>query len=240
MLPLKAQIKAWLRQIGIEVHRYSPIGSSNALISNLLRKKEIDLVIDVGANIGQYGCWLQEIGFSGNIVSFEPSSEAHAKLCERTKNSKWVVARRCALGERDGDAMINISGNSVSSSLLAMRPTHLLAAPESRYQHEEAVALHTIDTVANEYWTSINRLHLKIDAQGYERHVLQGAAKTLSQVHTMQVELSLVSMYEDDYVVEDAIRHMRSIGFSPWALLPVFQEKLTGRHLQVDGVFVRD
>ena len=80
---------------------------------------------------------------------------------------------------------------------------------------------------------------LKIDTQGYELHVLKGASGLLHRVVAMQLELSLVPLYEGAPTFSEMLSYMQSIGFEIFNIVPVFKDNRTGRVLQVDGYFVR-
>jgi FkbM family methyltransferase len=75
-----------------------------------------------------------------------------------------------ALGDAQGEASINIAGNSYSSSLLAMLDLHRQAAPEAGYVGTETVPVRTLDSVAGDYLRAGERLMIKIDVQGSRRH----------------------------------------------------------------------
>src|SRR5215470_6869482 len=113
-----------------------------------LRRSETDVVLDVGANSGQFALALFNAGFTGRIISFEPLSLAHAALSEAAQNHPdWEIAPRCALGAAVGSAVINIAGNSFSSSLRPMLERHLAAAPQSAYVGSETVHVETLGNV---------------------------------------------------------------------------------------------
>jgi hypothetical protein len=81
---------------------------------------------------------------------------------------------------------------------------------------------------------------LKVDAQGYERHVLAGAAATLARVAGVQLELSLVPLYEGAMSFDEGLEAMAGAGLELARLDAVFEDPRTGRLLQCDGVFIRD
>ena len=83
-------VKAVFRQMGLEVHKYSALASPTAQIVCSLKKYGIDLVLDVGANQGQFASGLRDAGYPGRIISFEPLSEAYGILQELSK-------KRCAM-----------------------------------------------------------------------------------------------------------------------------------------------
>ena len=112
----------------------------------LLRRFRVDVVFDIGANVGQFASELFGAGFAGRIVSFEPLSAAHGQLIETSQpEPRWAVAPRCALGESDGEATIHVAANSQSSSLVHMLDRHMQAAPRSRYIGSETVEVRTLD-----------------------------------------------------------------------------------------------
>lgn len=100
---VKTVIKKLVRNLGFELKRYKPNLSETARMQQLLAYHKIDLVFDIGANIGQYAMFLREIGYSGRIVSFEPLSSAHAQL--QALSSKDPCGR-LHLGWQSGIEMI--------------------------------------------------------------------------------------------------------------------------------------
>lgn len=239
---MKKMVKKILRQAGVDVVRITPRNSDPARLQMLLSYHHVDLVLDVGANIGQYGQSLREHGYEGRIVSFEPLSSAYVELARRSAEySSWQIAPRMAIGRDQGEIEINIAGNSYSSSVLSMLDTHLDAAPHSGYIGKEAVLISTLDAVVPEYLKDAQAVFLKIDTQGYESAVLDGAVATLKQhVVGLQLELSLLPLYEGQVTYLELIQRLCAQGYSLHAVLPGFSDPQTGRLLQMDGIFFRD
>ena len=236
----KQSIKQVLHAMGIEAHRFNPATSPLARLMAALRTFDIDLVIDIGANNGQFAKELRAGGYSGRIVSFEPLTTAHRRLLQASKNdSAWQVHSRCALGDHLGEIELNISGNSVSSSILPMLTAHSDAAPASTYLGSETAPLTTVDHAVLPYFEGAKAPFLKIDTQGYEWYVLDGALATLPKVRGIQVELSLVPLYEGQRLWRECIERLEAAGFVLWALQPVFIDPANGRTLQWDGLFFR-
>jgi len=237
---VKQGIKQVLHAAGIEAHRFHPDTSQLARLMVALRHFNIDLVIDIGANEGQFAKELRAGGYSGRIVSFEPLSAAYGRLLQESNHdSDWHVHQRCALGDCPGEVELNISGNSVSSSILPMLTSHSRAAPESAYLGHESAPLITLDSIAPPYFEGAQAPFLKIDTQGYEWHVLDGALATLPKVRGIQMELSLVPLYESQRLWRECIERLEAEGFVLWVLHPVFVDPATGRTLQWDGLFFR-
>lgn len=237
---LKDLIRGVLRKSGFDICRYVPSESKGAQLTLLLKEFGIDLVLDIGANTGQFASEIRQYGYAGGIVSFEPLSEAYGDLLQSSNNdSDWHVYPRCALGDREGEVEINIAGNSESSSILPMLETHRAAAPQSAYQGKEIVPLKTLDMAAGQYLKDVRAPFLKIDTQGFEWQVLDGARETLPRIKGIQVELSLVPLYEGQRLWREVIDRLEAEGFTLWAFKPVFSDPISGRTLQVDGIFYR-
>lgn len=239
-MSLKNAIRATLQHFGLDVHRYVRQVPPPSPIIISMRKFKIDLVLDVGANRGQFASEIRRGGYAGKIVSFEPLSEAHGKLLLASDgDAQWDAYPRCALGDHDGEVEINVAANSESSSILPMLESHRRAAPESAYQGKEIVPVKTLDAVAGRYLKDACAPFLKIDTQGFEWQVLDGARSTLPHIKGILVELSLVPLYEGQHLWREMIDRIEAAGFTLWAFQPVFSDQGMGRTLQVDGVFYR-
>jgi len=237
---MKKFIKKIIRNLGYEVHRYIPGSSSSAQIISSFRKFDIDLVLDIGANTGQFGSELRGGGYQGEIISYEPLSSAHAELVRNSSNdSAWQVYPRCALGDHIGEAIINIAANSASSSLLPMLGSHLDAAPYTKYVGSEAAPLLTLDSVALDKVVRFKNPFIKIDTQGFEWRVLDGSVQVLSYARGLLLELSLVRLYDDQHLWRKVIERLEQSGFNLWAIQPEFISPNDGRTLQVNGIFFR-
>jgi len=80
---------------------------------------------------------------------------------------------------------------------------------------------------------------MKIDVQGYELQVLEGASNILSKIKGMQIELSLVLLYENQLLFLDMLDYITNLGFEIYDILPVFKDRQSGKLLQFDGIFFR-
>ena len=238
---LKKMAKQIFRNFGLEVHRYAPDSTPTTQLVSSLRKFDIDLIFDVGSNQGQFASGIRYCGYKGNIVSFEPLSAAYGKLLRASDgDGRWFVYPRCALGDHNGEVEINIAGNSESSSILPMLESHRSAAPESAYKGKENAPIKTLDAVAGQYLKDARSPFLKIDTQGFEWQVLDGARDTLPRIKGILVELSLVQLYGGQHLWRDVIDRLEAEGFILWAFQPVFSDLSQGRTLQVDGIFYRN
>jgi hypothetical protein len=144
-----------------------------------------------------------------------------------------------ALGAEAGEVQIHVAGNSTSSSILDMLERHERSAPESAYVGSEQVTVHRLDDVRHPFLEQARTPFLKIDTQGYEAQVLQGAAASLPRICGIQIELSLVPLYAGQTLYREMIDHLVSSGFDLWGIKPGFMDMKSGRLLQFDGLFFR-
>lgn len=229
--------KAWARnllaRIGLR-KRWRPDRGAT-----LLTRYGIDVVLDVGANAGQYARALRRMGYRGRIVSFEPLSSARRKLRANARGIRGWQVVDLALGDFDGRSTIHVAGNSQSSSLLEMLPQHVAAAPESAYVANEEIEVRRLDSIFGDYCQPSERCFLKLDVQGFERAVLRGAAQTLPRCLGVQLEMSLLPLYGGETLFQEMLDVMAGHGFCLMSLANGFADPSTGRLLQVDGVFYR-
>lgn len=241
LISAKRWIRSFLRLGGWDLIRYGADTSAHCRLARLLDFARINLVVDVGANTGQFGRLLRELRYSGRIVSFEPLTKAHSELQRvAAGDSFWTVAPRMALGDREQAAKINISKNSQSSSLLEMGSAHISASVESAFHASETVIVRTLDSVLSDYVCQDDRVLLKVDVQGYEDRVLRGAHDSLSRISGLQIELSLVPLYQGQALFDCMTHDLLDRGFTTWSIDPIFTDPRSGRVLQVDALFVSD
>ena len=238
--PLTRTLRSLAQASGLEVRKTSVYTSQKLRHNLLFSQLHIDLVLDVGANTGQFARQCRAAGYSGKILSFEPSASAHAALLRSAASDPlWAVADRMALGAANGETEINIAVNSYSSSILPMLDAHRSAAPNSAYIQKERVSLRRLDDVVVATVPSHNNIFLKLDVQGYESHVLAGATQVLARSVALQLEMSLIPLYEGETLMPQMHANLAAQGFALWDLEPSFRDPATGRLLQVDGIFTK-
>lgn len=235
-------VQRGLRRLGYELHPYEPGPApyeDDLRRVKLLRSEGIDLVLDVGANAGQFAQRLRSAGYAARIVSFEPLSGAFGELSRHAASDAAWEPRRLALSDEDGDAEIHVAGNSWSSSLLEMGARHRQSAPEAAYVGTETVPTARLDSIWNSLAQGAARPFLKLDVQGFEMHVLRGAERSLAHLRGLQAELALTSLYEGDRPWRDIVDHLAEHDFALAGVEPGFEDPDSGRMLQFDGVFLR-
>lgn len=232
--------KRLLRPYGYTIEEIPP--PPEPPIPHPLLAHDIDLLIDIGANEGYFGLNARALGYRGRILSFEPLPRAYELLRAKAEGDPdWEVHDRCALGAAPGTAELNITAqpDGGSSSILPMLQVHLDAEPPSEYVDKIEVELITLDSVFDSYRGQAKKVFLKLDVQGYEEEVLEGAKSSLAEIFAVQIELSVISLYEGDKLYQHYFDFFFGQGFLLWSLKPAFEHPQTGRMLQFDATFVR-
>ena len=233
----KHLIRPFLRKLGRDLVVYSPTHHPMARQAKLLDTYKIDLVLDIGANTGQYAQELRELGYKSNIVCFEPMLAAYTQLKQWAEQDEKTLVVNSAVGDFDGEIEFNLAANSVSSSILDILPSHTDVAPDSKITNKETVTIIRLDSVFDKYCTAEQNILLKIDTQGYEMSVLKGAGISLTKIRALQLEMSFVPLYKGQALFHDIYLWLLEKGFQMVEITPMFINPDTGEVLQVDGIF---
>lgn len=227
------------QSVGYDFMRFTPENFPQLRRKVILDNERIDLVLDVGANEGNYGLELRKCGYANRIISFEPLSRPYLSLTHRIQgDSLWECENR-AIGKYDGEVEMNISGRETSSSILQISRDHILADPSTTTVAKETVKISRLDSLLEKSILPARRIYLKADVQGYELQVMQGAMDLLKLTHAVELELSLTPMYEGAPDMAQVIEYMKGIGFKLVSMAHVFSDPASCYLLQIDGIFVR-
>ncbi len=242
MNSLKNTLRGLLRKWDRDIFQVSALEFTHSIMrkQKLLQEQKIDLVLDVGANEGQFGTFLRHhVGYAGDIVSYEPLTSAFGILTKRADGDERWKPINLALGAEPGNAAIHIAGNSQSSSLLGMLDQHRESAPSAVYVGTETIRVSTLDLEGPALGIANHNVYLKIDTQGFERSVLDGAAASLAHIGTIELEMSFVPLYEGQTLFAELNQHLRSLGYVMISIEPMFCDPKSGEILQADVVFKR-
>ena len=226
-----------IRATGRKIDYYKEHALARRL--QIMKRAGISLVLDVGANVGQYAKIARKAGFAGQIVSFEPLAQSYAKLARSASRDPRWSAVHLGLGSRDHETILHISGDSQASSLAKMLPRHEEIAPYFSRVGEERISIRKLDTVWDEHVSAGSKVYLKIDTQGFEKQVLQGASRSLARIDVVQLEISILPLYEGTWLLPDVLKHMQRRGLTLVSIEYGFCHPETGQMLQVDGIFAR-
>ncbi len=190
----------------------------------LLSHYGIDLVLDVGANEGQFARGLRSHGYAGHIESFEPLARCALSLrAQAAQDSHWTV-HSFALGATAGESRIRSFSDSSFSSLHS--PT---AYAHARFGNMLAVVDEEIVRIAtlNDIWPALAEAHpaakvlLKTDTQGHDLEVLRGAGDMLDVCCAVMCECSLVPLYADAPSFTQIFEFLAARGFQCSGFYPV-------------------
>lgn len=232
---MKRILKRAANSLGYEVRRIPrpPIGPID-----FIRHHTIDLVLDVGANEGQFALGLRRAGYCGEIVSFEPVASVYNVLALAAESDPQWSTRQVALGNAPGTAQINVSNRTVYSSILPQTPTAASFDAGSIVTRTEEVIVTTVDDVMREF--PDRRAMLKVDTQGFDSTVIAGAARSLPGFIGVLREVAIVPLYQGAQLFQDVVRSMYDAGFLLSQVHPViYQLDDPSSLMEVDCLFIR-
>jgi len=206
-----------IARLGIQVIRK---GTTWAIIEpeflrQFLAAFDIDCVFDVGANIGQYAGMLRDIGYRGLIISFEPNPDAASKLREAAKKEKNWIIREVALDSQCRTVNFNVMKISTFSSLHEPDESgSAIFADMNSIERQVTVKTQTLSDLfpALQAEFGFLRPFLKMDTQGHDLSVIQGAGNYRSRFAGLQSELTFTALYKDSPDACAALAYYRSIG----------------------------
>lgn len=186
-------------------------------LKRLLSLLEIDLLIDVGGNNGQFAHFIRnKVGYRGHLITFEPIPELARRLQEQAKQDpNWTVVN-AALGDKPGNATFNLMSSSPMSSLLkprddvTQRVSHL-----NTVRTTIPVSVLTLDGYleGNDLFSSCKNIYLKLDVQGFEKRVLEGARASMQRIGALQAELSVIPIYQDQPDYKELMQYIDECGY---------------------------
>jgi FkbM family methyltransferase len=206
--------------------------------AKFLNRHRISIVIDGGANEGQYASGLRSVGYQGRIISLEPSSSACEVLKRKASHdSEWRVCQ-LGLGDQDGEAVFNLANATVCNSFLTMGDDFRAEVPGVSMVSQETVSVRRLDTVARDVLTADDQVWVKLDVEGFEMPVLRGAPDTLARTRVLEVELATAALYEGEPLFFEVAQSIYKFGFRLQAVASAYQSP-DGRTLRFDGLFDR-
>ena len=243
------RIAAWVRQLLLFVEEPAALWAlaawpkfsltSYRMLAELRRQGiRPASIIDVGANVGQFAVAARKIYPVARIVAFEPNHGVFQQLQRNLGGMTGIEARCTALGKHTGTLAFRVNADSRSSSFLSLGSIHLDAFPHAREVGVEDVAVSTLDLELGETQLADPCL-LKLDVQGYESAVLEGARETLKRVQFVILETSFSPVYEGELPFAEVLKLMSGMGFDLIRPIAFLTHPGTGEILQMDALFGR-
>ncbi len=207
---------------------------------NLFRSMNIKLetIIDIGANRGMFTKTANYFFPEAKIIAFEPLKNCFAELINLKINKSHIECYNLALSNSEEEKNIYHSEYDYSSSILEMDELHKNAFPYSAKYKEEKIMTARLDDIIN-----INNykrpILMKIDVQGYENYVIEGAIKTMKSIDYIICEMSFQTLYKDQILFDDLYKIISNKGFKFLGPVTVNKHPITKIPLQIDGLFQR-
>jgi len=205
-----------------------------------LRAFNIRTVIDVGANVGQFARFARANFPEARILAFEPLPAAVAALRGLARRDSNVEVFAYALGDVEGETHIHLHRNhSPSSSLLNTTQLSHQIYPFTEIQERIPISLRRLDSVVATLDDPLApEILVKIDVQGYEGHVIRGAANTLSAARACIVEVNRDSLYVGQASFEEIVSALSAVNLRYCGNLSQVHAP-DGHVIYLDAVFIR-
>lgn len=196
--------------------------------------QEVDAIVDIGANIGQFAFMIHSVLPNLSVYSFEPDPKCFAEL-QGTFNDHEIPGK-CfpyAISATEGDVVLNLYEASANNSLLARDG-------EVANNHV-SVSSKSLDKISIEFGR-VKNAFLKIDVQGAELHVLRGAREFLSNCKFVLVEVSLSGAYAGNALIEEVFLMLRNYGFVCREIVDILRDskRNSSSILEMDLLFFRE
>ena len=209
-------------------------------VAAMLDLYRVNCVFDVGANAGQYAGRLRRLGYTGRIVSFEPTADAFERLCTAAADDPEWHVHHLGLGREDTVSAIHTGWNTMNSLL---PPSDYGRGRYQRFTRTrtEEIRIRRLDQVMDEALDGIDepRPFLKMDTQGYDLEVFAGAGERTGDFVGLQSEVAVLRLYEGSPRMSEAVAAYEDSGFETTGLYPVTREAATGRVVEFDCVMMR-
>lgn len=220
---LKVRLKLLARKARFDLVTYRPF-------LELLKEWNVNTVLDVGANVGQFGKELRELGYKGHIVSFEPTSTAFRTLAARIMKDPLWEAYHLGLGSKSEEGSLFVGPDSRLSSFLE-------PAQVSDQVAKENVNVKRLDAWLEEHPIDLAETCLKLDVQGYEPDILVGAGAALPKLKAIITELGFTTSYKGQWHADEMMAFLRHKGFQMWATRRGLWTPYGNREMECDGLF---
>lgn len=224
---------------GYEIFNFKKHASLNSHLLNLIKFYDIDVIIDIGANEGQFAKRMRQNGFKGRILSFEPVQKTFDKLkLAANSDNNWQV-HKLALGDKKQTAVINVSASSDLSSMLQPNDFGVSKYPKIESSYQEEIEVDLLDSFVKSNSISGNNILLKMDTQGYDLNVFRGGVNVLANVRCILSEISLIPIYDGMPSYKDVLTEYENYNFAVSGFYPVSRNKSNLAVIEMDCVLVK-
>lgn len=174
------------------------------------------IVLDIGANVGNWSASIKKYLPNCRIFAFEPSAQAFEKVSTRFRNWEKFSCENLAIGKDNIETFLyaDVSASGLGS-LTKRRVEHLGLS----FDHSEPVKLATLDTWCLSQSPKVFPNIIKMDVEGHELDVLMGAVQILESVEVIQFEFGGSNIDTKTYF-QDFWYFFKSNGFKIYRITP--------------------
>lgn len=224
---------------GYELIRKKKLYNSQNTLKSLLEIHKINLIVDVGANTGQFANGMRSLGYEGEIISFEPVRSTFEKLLENSKNDPLWKPINLALGSSRGEMSINTSDFSLFNSILKLNDFALNNWEALEINNStELITITTLSDFINDNKLQDRRIFLKLDTQGYDLEAFKGALDCIQAIKVLQSEVSFIPIYQGMPSFMESLALFITSGFQVSTFFPVSQ-RADGAAIEMDCLLIK-
>jgi FkbM family methyltransferase len=235
-------LRRWVRRLGANLDARRGLKSRDPfVVTRELVTRSEPVIFDVGAHIGDTVAKYRSLFPSAHIHCFEPFPASFDRLATRVSGGSRTHLHRLALTDREGAAKLNVNRSDATNSILSSDARGSFYWGEQKLETEATidVVASTVDRVRQK--ESVDHIDiLKIDVQGAEYAVLQGADATLRQhaVDVLYMELIVAPTYVGQHKLQEYLSLLDSLGYVIFDFYN--RARKNGRLIQADALFVSE
>jgi len=239
---MKAYARSALETLGYDIVATEDLVTLGGHLRKLLGALRVNCVVDVGGHTGEFGQFLRRLGFEGEIISIEPLTASFQALSAvAARESRWRT-HQLALGNQDGELQLLVTNRTDLASFLKPNEYAVQSfGSRAEVVETQLVPVRRLDAILDSLVAHVKnpRILLKLDTQGYDLRVLEGAAGCLDRLLALQSEVSVKPIYEGMVTLPDALRRFGELGFEITGFFPVNVDADGLRVIEFDCVMVR-
>ena len=198
---------------------------------------DVDIVIDVGVASGTPIVYHSFP--SAYLILVDPLPIPEDLELGHLSNRSWEY-HSCALGSRPGMVEMHVDRTQSSKSSIYERSD--LTRQKNHTVEIESVRVTTLDLLANEFGPDLNSgaVFLKVDTEGFEWEVIQGASDTLANVDYLLIETSFADRFESNYDPIELLWILRNRGFRVHSIADYTMDNESGKCIHSDILLHKD
>ena len=214
---------------------FSGIAATTEHIPILNSLGNLNTIVDIGANNGQFTLAARDTYKKTKIISFEPLTKPSKKFKRFFAKDKNIVLYKYAIGSKISQSLIHVSKKNDSSSLLPIGSKQSSIFPGTNESHLEKIQISTLHQLIKKE-DLISPVLVKIDVQGYELETLKGCVEYIPKFDIIIVECSFVELYEGQALADEVIKYLNKYSFKFEGIYNMYYDKY-GIAIQGDLLF---